>query len=283
MKRSSHRLCLWYVAVCTLTLLCALLRTVALLTAFDVRPGYFRLAPITVLFYVFMVATLLLCASLPLFIKKDALPATAPAPTLPGLCSAGICALLFLINFVEGCLSQATLKLPTGLWFAGLLTLLIAAAYFALRFLAEKPPLHVTLLCGYGAILSLALLLCFTYFDQLTPMNAPHKIGLHLSLLSAMVYLLYDLRALAGEAMPRAAAISSGVAFVFTATIGISNLIGFLAGVYYSVPYLAQDLLLIGLAVYIGTHSAATARRDAQALVEIEKEHAAEVSHDECQ
>lgn len=277
MKRSSRFLCLWYVAVGTLTLICALLRTVALFTAFDTHPGYFRIAPVTIFFYVVMAAALLLCISLPLFIKKDTLPSAAPAPTLPGLCSAGICALLFLVNFMEACLAQATLKLSTGLWLVGLLSLLVAAAYFVLRFLAEKPPVQITLLCGYGAILSFALLLCFTYFDQFTPMNAPHKMGLHLSLLAAMVYLLYDLRTLAGEAMPRAAAISSGVAFVFTATVGISNLIGFLADVYHSVPYLVQDLLLIGLAIYIGTHSAATARRDMQALSE------AEVSDDECQ
>lgn len=277
MKRSSRFLCLWYVAVGTLTLICALLRTVALFTAFDTHPGYFRIAPVTIFFYVVMAAALLLCISLPLFIKKDTLPSAAPAPTLPGLCSAGICALLFLVNFMEACLAQATLKLSTGLWLVGLLSLLVAAAYFVLRFLAEKPPVQITLLCGYGAILSFALLLCFTYFDQFTPMNAPHKMGLHLSLLAAMVYLLYDLRTLAGEAMPRAAAISSGVAFVFTATVGISNLIGFLADVYHSVPYLVQDLLLIGLAIYIGTHSAATARRDVQALSE------AEVSDDECQ
>jgi hypothetical protein len=130
----------------------------------------------------------------------------------------------------------------------------------------QAPPLHTTLLCGYGVILAFALLLCFTYFDQFTPMNAPHKISLHLSLLSLMIYLFYDLRTLADEAMPRAAAVSSAIAFTLSLSTGVSNMIAFAAGKYHSAPYLAQDLLLVALAIYIGTHSAATARRDLSAL-----------------
>jgi len=279
MKRSSRRLCLWYVAVCALTLLCALLRSVALLTAFDVHPGYFRTAPITVIYYVVMALALLCAASLPLWIKKEALPTAAPAPTLPGLCGAGIVALLFLVNFIEACFSGGDSKLPAGLWIFGLLALLVATVYFALRFLAEKPPLSATLLCGYGTILAAALLLCFTYFDPFTPMNAPHKMSLHLSLLSVMVYLFYDLRTLAGEGMPRAATASAGVAFLLALTTGSSKLLAFVAGTYHSVPYLVQDLLLLGLAVYIGATGAARARRDVQVLAKAE---AAEVQH-ECQ
>ena len=278
MKKASLRLRAWYIAVAVGALLTTALRTLALLTAFDPHPGYFRTAaPVVVAFYAVLVLTLLLAAFLPLFIKKNVLPTALPAPTLPGICAAGICALLFMINFIEGCFAGDALQLPAALWFVGLLTLLIGVIYFALRFLAQKPPVHVTLLCGYGTILSFALLLCFTYFDQFTPMNAPHKVSLHLAWLSLMVYLLYDLRALAGEPMPRAAVAGTAVAFTLSLSTGISNLIAFAGNVYHSVPYLVQDLLLLGLAVYIGTHGAAAARHNVAALCAQEQE-----ANDEC-
>ena len=51
----------------------------------------------------------------------------------------------------------------------------------------------------------------------------------------------------------------SGVAFFLATTVGLSDLLGYTLGVYESPMYLAQDLLLPVLAVYIAARSSADA------------------------
>jgi hypothetical protein len=134
-----------------------------------------------------------------------------------------------------------------------LLLLLVSAAYFGLQFLAQTPPPKTLLLCGYGVILAAALLLSITYFDLYTPMNAPHKVSLHVALLSVMLYLIFDLRNLIGAPRPRGLGVCAAICFFFCTATGVSNAIAFLGGVYDDVMYFLFDLVTLGFAAYFTT------------------------------
>ncbi len=259
MNSSAARLRLYYGGAGLLALIATLLRTCALFFSFDREIGYYNKGALPVILSAFAGLAILFFFSY-LFTEKKS-PEILPQPcSLPSIISAGAMALLMLCNFIVACSLQGIMKLPFLLWLLGILFLLLGTLYFILRFLAEKPPLTATLLLGYAVVFALALLLCFTYFDQQVGMNTPRKTDLHLSLLSLMFYMLYELKELAGMPAPRAARISGMLAFFLSLSVGVSNLLAFAAGIYSSIPYLVQDLLLVGFAAYIGTRGFAEAR-----------------------
>ena len=262
MIRISRPLRLYFSAAGILTLAATALRTAAYFTAFDAKLGYFANAPLPTLAYAVCALVLLLAASFPLVVGKDyTAPAEIPS-TLPTMCGAGMAALLMLVTFIGACTWKDDLQPPTMLWLLSLLLLPLGAIYFLLRFLADKPPVNVTLLCGYAAVLALAVVLCSTYFDRFVPMNAPRKTDLHVALLAMMLYLVTELRDLAGRSAPRSRAAFTILAFSLAFTVGASGLAAFAAGLYNNVAYLLQDLLLLGLAAYVATRALAHAKNE---------------------
>ncbi|MBQ9098285.1 MAG: hypothetical protein IJY50_02545 [Clostridia bacterium] len=248
---SRYRLFLGCIGGCTL--LAAVLRTLALCLDLQIDIGYFRAgAVLPTLLYVWEGLTLLACLA-PLFlIKKDELAPVRGVTSSLTLIGAILAALTFAATAIYlatqmGAIASA-FPMPLALLLLAVIFLLIGGAYFLLQAMGR---LESAGLCGYGVILAAALLLSVTYFDRYTPMNAPHKVALHVCLLSIMVYMLYELRVLIGRSLPRALCVISAVTFFLTATVGISNLIAFGAGIYSDPLYLMGDLCCIAMAVYI--------------------------------
>ena len=241
-----------------LTLLTAALRTLSLTLAFDPASGYFEGGALPVIYRTVTLLSLAVIIALPLFFFKGKLSAKRTPLTRSGACGACLCALLFFINFIVGCTIKSTVLSPL-LWLVGLISLLLATVYFILQtpFVQAGKNAHAVL--GSITVLALACLIAFTYFDVSTPMNAPHKMDLHVALLSVILYLLYELRAKAEIARPLALLIFSSLSFFLSASIGVSDTVAYLSGTFSSPLYLAEDLLLLALAVYIGARSASDA------------------------
>lgn len=254
--RSPSPLQTGFLAVALLTLLSAVLRTVAVCAFLDANIGYFESgAPAVILSFAALALAVLFAAALPFLIKKENAPAALPAPTLGVMTGAAITALLSLANAIYLFTARGESESPT-LYLVAAIVLFAAAAYFLLQF---RAPTEATVLSGYGAILAAALLLSVTYFDRYTQMNAPHKISLHVTMLSFMLYLLFELRFLLFRAMPRVFLAALAACFTLSATFGISNVAGFLCGSYDNTAYLMQDLLSLGFAVYTGARAASLA------------------------
>lgn len=250
-KTVAARRHLYLAVIGALTLCGSILRALALCLQLDPVTGYFAepaFLPAATL--AIQILTVLLCLA-PLFLfAKEELPTKRAPLSMAELIGCAVAVLCCVATAVYLFPRIYALPAPSVLVVAAILFLFIAAAFFATCFLGKPAPL-----CGYGVILAAALLLSITYFDRYTPMNAPHKVSVHLCLLSVMAYMLYDIRISIQRALPRALLAVSGICFSLCATIGVSNLIAFAAGVYDSPLYLLCDLFLIALALYVAART----------------------------
>ncbi|MBQ2806951.1 MAG: hypothetical protein IJA78_02240 [Clostridia bacterium] len=253
MNRSDSILRAARIAVPTLVTLTVLLRTLALCLAFDRAPGYFRSgAVLPILYYIILGVSAIAFCALPFLVRDRALlPAEAPL-SLGRLVAAGVMSLLAAVNAIYLFANADSTAAPALLCALAAMALLAGGAHFLLHFLGERAR-TARVLCGYAMILAAVLLLSATYFDLRTPMNAPHKVGLHVCMLAIMGSLLADQRAALGRNKPRALAALSLLALLITATVGVSGVVAYLAGVYTDTLYLLQDLLTVGYALFVGT------------------------------
>lgn len=241
-----------------LSLIATVLRTLSVALFTDKASGYFKAgAALPVLTHVVMALAAVCLMLYPFLLLRERVALKRAKHTSASVIGALLCALLFFLNFVSACLSGSTL--PGPLLALTLVALLCATLYFLLLAPRFKVNAKTLTVLGSFAVAALACLVALTYFDVATPMNAPHKTELHLALLAAMLYLLYELRDVAGIPMPRMLTACSALAFFLTVTVGFSNLFAYTLGIYESPLYLAEDLLLPALAVYIGARSAADA------------------------
>jgi len=240
-----------YFAAAALTLLNLFLYIFALLFSFDAEIGYFKSGAFLPSF-----ATALLVLScvgllvLPFLLTKELTPApTVKTPLGHGGAAAAALSAFSLLLALPRVFSPAFGA--TVIYYLAIFLLVPAIAFFLLP---ARPVLaSPRALCGYAAVLGAACLLSLTYFDSFTPMNAPHKVLLHCALLSVMLYLVYEIRAILGCPMPRMHLATSAVAFLLCTVAGVSHVIAFFADVFTHAGYFYMDLYCFGLALYIGT------------------------------
>lgn len=230
-------------------LLAALLRSLALVLAFE--GNYFTGSPLAITQTVVTVVFALALFILPLTVAKPSITPKIPKEhTLFTKLTALLAALCLFLCFISACVASSTLTFPTLLAVVAYPSLLAGIVYFILHLFGKSVSLTVKTVFGSILLLALAVLICFTYFDIGTQMNAPHKISQHVALLAAMLWLLYDMRAAAGTPRPRLQAALTPTAIFLCLTNGISNIIGYVAGKYTSSLFLATDLLLLVFALY---------------------------------
>lgn len=258
----------FYLGVAAMAAIVTVLRALALTLSLEPASGYFTPnAPLPLCYRILTCLTCLACILVPCLWLKGRVPVERAKPSPHSRCGAGLCALLFFLNFIAACMQKSAL-LPALVWLIGLLALLAATVYFTLQAAGIRVSSSATAVLGSLAILAVACLIAFTYFDVATPMNAPHKTELHVALLAVMLYLLYELRDAVGIPLPRALTACTALAFFFSATVGFSDLVATTAGVHKSPAYLAQDLLLVALAIYVGARGAADCRMPAPQATE---------------
>lgn len=251
--RQSRTLLFFFLAAFFAALAC-ILRTVGFFISFDADIGYFRTAtPIVIVTNVCILVFLLLCVTISFLINKEAVPAEQASLPAPRFIAAAINALLLCITALFLFVHYDALPAPTLLVLLAAVCLLVCAVYFLLRLCNAK--LRTAAAAGILTIPGAALVLAITYFDRYTQMNAPHKLSLHLCMLSIMFAMLYELRDLLGRPAPRACVLSTAVAAGLCCIYALSNIIAFLGGVYENVTYLMLDLVALGFAAFFITKS----------------------------
>lgn len=256
MEQSRYPLYISFLSAAVLAVVACILRTLSLFLAFDSDPGYFRSgALLPILYYALAAVSILWFFSFLFRVRKNTPVPEYPAPEAPLLCGRAVCAAAFAATAVLLILTAKSQAAPTVIPFLSGLFLLAGCAYFLLPIFGKADG-TAPLLCGYAVIFGAVLLLCTTYFDRYTPMNAPHKVGGHLALLSLMLAMLMELRTKIGRRAPRIAAVLHMTAFFLCFTVGLSGLIAFAGGVYDDLTYLLADFLLFAFALYLAAKNA---------------------------
>ena len=210
--------------------------------------GYYAVTPLTVIKNVISVLSLAFLLLFPLWVKDSPrATADAPSPMLPCLAVA-LCLLLCFISLIR---TAALVAAPTLLFVLAFLSLPLSLLFFVLQALPRRnvTPLAFALLGG-AFLLTLTSLLCLTYFDTAVAMNSPLKLGLHLSLIAAMLSTLQLLKARAGAPRPRSFLAFSAASLFLCLTKGAEGLLLLLAEGTSAPLFFAAYLLLISLAVY---------------------------------
>lgn len=261
MTRSLQRLRMLFLSAASLTLVGLILRTLSLFFAFDRDIGYFaRGAFCPVLLSAVEAVSILWFFLFFFLIKKGTLPDMLPAPGLAAVCGRSFAGVTTLAAVVVLLWNANRLVAPTVIPLLAALCLLFGLVYLLFPVLGKKQ-LTAELFSGYALIFACALLLSVTYFDRYTQMNAPHKVGQHLALISIMPALLCELRVRIGRARPRAHAVFACVSGFLCTVVGGSNVIATIGGVYGDPVYLVIDLFLLGFGVYLATGTAGLFRQ----------------------
>lgn len=239
---------LYWIGVAVLTLLTLILRALALTLTFDAEIGYFTDRALPVVVHALEAITLIGCFAPLLLFGKEDLPVDRTPLSTVGRVAACITAICFVATAIYLLPNLTALPAPTILVLLAVAFLIVGACYFLLQ---ARGQASTAALCGYGVIFAAVLLLSVTYFDRYTQMNAPHKVSLHLAMLSIMVCMLFEIRTLIGCPKPRGLAVTSAICFFCTAVYGGSNLIAFVVGTYANALYLMGDLVSLGFAVYL--------------------------------
>ena len=241
-----------------LGLLVAALRALCLALAFE--GSYFTGSALPTVYRIVFLLALSTLSLFPALALRGKI-ALARAPLTPAAKGGAALAAIFAFAcFIAAC-TISNASLPALLWLMGLLALLLTVIYFILQAVGAKAGDNAHAILGSATIFALACLVAFTYFDVSTPMNAPHKLELHVALLGAVLYLLYELRARVGISKPMALVTFSGLALFLTLSVSVSDIIGTVVGVFRDPLYLVQDLLLLALTVYIGARAFADATK----------------------
>lgn len=249
LKSPVNRQRLFWIGFGALTLIALVLRTLALLLTLDAEIGYFASdAALPKITRTLECDALLLCfISLALFAGQK-LPEHHSALHLSNRVAAGIAAASFCATAIYLFTHLTSLPAPTVLVLAAAVFAIIGAFFFIQLLRGQE---QSAALCGYGVIFAAVLMLSITYFDRYTQMNTPHKVSLHLAMLSIMLCMLFEIRILIGRGKPRGLTVASAICAFCTVVFGGSNLIAFLSGVYTDSLYLMGDLMALGFAVYL--------------------------------
>ena len=210
MQKFSPKLKIFLCSGLILTAIAIILFTVSMFTVYDSGPNYFNRSIIVSVATAISVISLLIFLCVFLFIPKGALDGGTPRTT-PVTVSSVLCALVFAaVGIILILCSIGSLSFFTGIKRGALSSIcgiccIACAVYFIANCLVAPDENNVKhTLSGFFLPISTTLLIAISYFDHSVSMNAPIKAMFHLSSISFMIWILYELRAMIGKQMPRA-------------------------------------------------------------------------------
>lgn len=178
-------------------------------------------------FYIAVFVVALFCASSYFITKNNTGMKTLPAPgrfvvftAILGGFQLGAAVLFNIYYYVTGVYSGMT-----SLRAAVFITAVPAAVYFISTALTGNPKKNVLIICGFFTVIWAALYLMCIYFDMSSPLNSPVRILNQLSLITVMLYFIFELRYLLDKPRPRLYLPASLLAILFISLSSVSDLI----------------------------------------------------------
>lgn len=248
--KSKNRL--YSASVILLAAVLTVIHTVALLTTYDTEVGYFESTPLILILRITYAVGTAWCATVP-FLMPTPTPSSRPQ-TILRLTFKHFAAILLLFSGISALAKSfgtTSLTTPSILPILGILAALSSSFFFTAP-TTDKKPGTAHALCGFVVLAFLFCFLFHVYFDMHVTINSPLKTALQLSILSAMLFILFEIRSALGKPMPRITlaprllcilfCIPTAVAHLF---FGASELCGVLERTVIS-PVLSLPLLAIG-------------------------------------
>lgn len=253
MEKSKKILKIYTIIFAILTVACVALRFVAVSTVYDADIGYYKTGAVapTVLHVLCFVSFALAMSIIPLLPKKtlpDALPCGLPvraSAAIQLVFALGMAAYLIYPAFTGGVKVSAVSIICV-------IAALFSTVYFALVMAGKAvPEKKNSALFGYTVIVYVLMMLANSYFDFYTTMNSPNKLITQIALMSIMVALLFEMRAILGISLARGYAAFTLFAVFLSAVSSIPGVVLFLAGTFTKPMYFAVNFVTFGFFIYL--------------------------------
>ncbi|MBQ8207869.1 MAG: hypothetical protein IJZ89_03945 [Clostridia bacterium] len=265
MRRSIKILKIYSVVFAVLTVLAIVLRCLSLFNFYDSDIGYYRTEAILPdIFHLISVLVPILAFSLLFLMERPIIwRYQHPKPEYAAVRAGAVFGIAAIASYVIYDLialsgefrnvigSIQSTKAGEIVCLLALLFGLLGIVYFALILAGKTSKGDKHVLFGYAVILFVLMVLANTYFDFYTTMNSPNKLLTQVTLMSVMLYFLYELRFSLGNEAPRSYAAVSLAALYFTSVSSVPGIIAFFAGVLTKTEYLLCDFVALGFAFYI--------------------------------
>ena len=229
-----------------LSALAAVLRILCLLFFYDKSIGYYSSgAALPIFSTAFFALCSIACVILPLILFKN------QTFEIPFSTSAAYTAVLPSIMLTYQILTLLLVR-TEELEAYSVLTLIfsIVSVAFFMSLIFSKQPSSVTLWCGIGFIIWLALSWIRSYSDFFVPMNSPDKLFSHLAYVGAALLVVGELRSLYGIAKAKIYLCYISLSILTLSSYAIPSLVGKLCGAYADNSFTAEELVFLALTVY---------------------------------
>ena len=253
MEKSKKILKIYTIIFALLTVVCVALRFVAVSTVYDADIGYYKTGAVvpTVLHVLCFVSFALAMSIIPLLPKKtlpEALPCglgVRASAAIQLVFALGMAAYLIYPAFTGGVKVSAVSIICV-------IAALFSTVYFALVMAGKAvPEKKNSALFGYTVIVYVLMMLANSYFDFYTTMNSPNKLITQIALMSIMVALLFEMRAILGISLARGYAAFTLFAVFLSAVSSIPGVVLFLAGTFTKPMYFAVNFVIFGFFIYL--------------------------------
>lgn len=252
MKPASGKIRVYFFSSLFLAVVCAVLYILSYLTAFDSDIGYFRAdAFLPFMAKAVLTVTLIWLASAFVFIPKGTITASMPqrgifTRIISLLCAAAYAAYAVCRVFI----GSATVIYSKPITFICTLLAFLSVLYFVFSAIGNTGQ-NTMILLGFLPIFRAALSMTEAYINNLVAMNSPVKVSLMLSMMSIMIYMLYELRYRADRPFPRAFAVFALAGICINAVFSIPLIINYFTGVYRINAFLPDAVLSLLMALYM--------------------------------
>lgn len=223
-KRSNAFLAYFFSAL-GVTLTAVGLRTSSLFFSFDSELGYYSTGAVLPIIFnaLLVVGVLFFVVISPIWFKKKSIQLPTPTAThhaLSIICAL-ICSPALVFNIIE-----VVKKDRHSFMFVALA--ILCMAYFLSDLFKFRT--DIKLLLSLAFLIDLTAVLAASYFDQNVQMNAPDKILFGIACVSAMLFIVNELRMTVGTTKPAVYLFSAACASLLCATSSIPSIIAYHAG-----------------------------------------------------
>ena len=203
MKEYVNKLKLFFYASLSLTLICAILRTLSIFTAFDTKVDYFFAdALLPKIHLALIVVSLLFFSFLFVLIPRKSLPVFCPFGSSMDSFASASCGFVYMISMV---MLYLTMKQNMNLIsYAIIISGIVAAIFFIIdAFTASSSLITTKILLSMCVAANILLLIVREYMNYYLTINAPNKLLFFLSFASFAVFIIQSIKFKVDAASPR--------------------------------------------------------------------------------